>query len=75
MEQTNLTFSLYETISKVQPQRPRNGLGQSILKITFLKSLDQMEKNGPYFGFVVKKKSKSVLKGGVIASNSTLDHN
>ena len=58
-------FFWFETILNVRPQHPRNGLGQPISKITFLKSLDQMEKNELYFGFVVNKKSKSIFKGGV----------
>ena len=59
-------FFWFETISNVRPQRPRNGLGKPISKITFMKSLDQMEKNELYFGFVVNKKRKSIFKGGVL---------
>ena len=35
-------------------------------KITFLKSLGPMEKNELYLGFIVTKKIKLVLKGGVV---------
>ena len=35
-------------------------------KITFLKSLGPMEKNELYLGFIVTKKIKLVLKGGVM---------